>query len=85
MKIIVKTQPNSSENSVTLIKQPSLDFGYIETHLPVYRVKVTEIPSGGRANQAITQLLAQHFSVSKSCVHLTSGKTSKLKKYIIDV
>lgn len=85
MKIIVKTQPNSSENSVALVKQPSLNFGLAETHLPVYRVKVTEIPSGGRANQAITNLLAEHFSVSKSCVHLASGKTSKQKTYIIDL
>lgn len=85
MKIIVKTQPNSSENSVTLMKQPSLDFGSDQIYLPVYRVKVTEIPSGGRANQAITKLLAEHFSVSKSCVLLVSGKTSKQKTYIIDL
>lgn len=85
MKIIVKTQPNSSENSVILVKQPTLNFGLEESHLPVYKVKVTEIPSAGRANQAVTNLLAEHFSVSKSRVQLVGGKTSKQKTYIIDL
>ena len=84
MKILVKTNPNSKQESITLLKQSALDFGMFES-LPVYKVCVKEIPSGGLANKAVTHVLAKHFNVPRSKIQLVSGQTSKQKTFIIEI
>ncbi len=83
MKILVKTNPNSKQESITLLKQSALDFGMFES-LPVYKVCVKEIPSGGLANKAVITLLAQHFSVPQSNVVLVKGHAGKQKTFSIE-
>ena len=48
-----------------------------------FLVKVKEPPKKGRANQAVIQLIAQHFGVSQSQVKILSGFKSRNK--IIEV
>jgi uncharacterized protein len=44
-------------------------------------IYVQERPVDGRANDAITRLLAAHFDVPTSRVQLVSGATSRLKRF----
>lgn len=84
MKILVKTNPNSKQESISLLKQSALDFGMFES-LPVYKVCVKEIPSGGLANKAVINVLAKHFNVSQSKIQLVHGLTNKQKTFIIGI
>ncbi|KKT78896.1 MAG: hypothetical protein UW76_C0044G0002 [Parcubacteria group bacterium GW2011_GWF2_44_8b] len=78
MKIFIKAKVNAKENKVT----PPLLKLMPETE-EYYTVSVKERPVEGRANEAITKLLAEHFKVSLSQVLLISGATSKRKVFEI--
>lgn len=47
------------------------------------KLKVAAPPEGGRANDAVTSLLATTFGVERSRVSLTSGATSRAKRFTI--
>ena len=66
MKFMVKVVPNSKTVEV-LIKEKILV------------VKVKEPPKEGKANKAVIKVLARHFRVSQSSVHIESGLRSKNK------
>ena len=75
-RIFVKAKAGAKESKVippplTLIKEEQ----------EWYTVLVKEQPIEGRANEAITKLLAEHFKVSRSQVRLISGATSKRKVF----
>lgn len=78
MKIFVKAKPGAKENKVT---SPPLRL--IPEAEEWYTVSVKERPVEGRANEAITKLLAEYFKVSRSQVRLLSGATSKRKVFSI--
>lgn len=40
-------------------------------------------PQEGEANKAIIEILAKHFSVSKTCIRLIKGSTGKIKTFDI--
>jgi uncharacterized protein (TIGR00251 family) len=66
MKIQVNVKPNSKTQEVS---QEGNSF----------TVKVKEPAKEGRANQAVIELLAEHFGVSKSQVRILSGLRSRNK------
>ena len=78
MKIFVKTKPGAKENRVT---PPPLKL--IPDAEEWYTVSVKERPVEGRANEAITKLLAEYFQVPRSQVRLISGATSKRKVFSV--
>lgn len=45
----------------------------------VYRVKLTDPPVEGRANNALIALLAEKLGVPKRDIEIVSGKTGRLK------
>lgn len=49
------------------------------------RVKVAAVPEGGRANQELCRVLAEHYGVPKSSVRVVSGQTSPLKLVRVEV
>ena len=67
MKINVKVKTNAKENKIEKIDDK------------IYKVLVIESPKEGKANDAIIELLADYFDVSKSNVEIIRGKTSKNK------
>lgn len=71
MKIYVNAKPNSKENRV----QKNDD-----TH---FSVRITAPAAGGKANLALTEVLADYFQTSKNKVILLSGHTSKQKVFEI--
>ena len=83
MKIFVKAKTGQKENKVTAPPlRLSLQLG-AEASSDYYTVSVKERPVQGRANEAITVLLAEHFGVSRSQVRLVTGAISKRKVFEI--
>ncbi|KND48649.1 MAG: hypothetical protein AB200_02900 [Parcubacteria bacterium C7867-005] len=78
MKIWVKARTGAKEDKV-LAPQPRL----IPEEEEWYIVRTKALPVEGKANEAITKLLAEHFKVSRSQVRLIRGATSKQKVFDI--
>jgi len=68
MKIFVTAKPNSKENKVEALLDPS--------HLKVW---IKDPAQEGKANLAVVREVANHFNVSKSSVEIVSGFKSKNK------
>ena len=66
MKIRVKVKPNSRTEEVSREGDSFI-------------IKVKEPPKEGKANQAVTKLLAEHFGVPQSQVRILSGFRSRNK------
>lgn len=71
MKITVKAKPGAKEERLENLGDNS------------YGVRVKEKPAGGKANEAVRNLLAEHFGVSKSRVVLLKGASSRQKVFEI--
>jgi len=71
MKIAVKVKPNSKTESVE-----KADNGE-------YIVRVKAPPVEGRANEAVRNVLAGHFGVSKSRIVIKHGSSGKRK--LVDI
>jgi uncharacterized protein (TIGR00251 family) len=69
MKISVKVKPNSKQEKIE--KMGERDFS----------VWVKEKPQEGKANKAVTKVLAEYFGVPQSKVVLLKGKTSREKTF----
>lgn len=67
MKISVKVIPKSSENRV---------IGYEKE---VLKVKCTAAPEKGKANDALIEILADHFNVPKRCIKIVRGLNTTKK------
>jgi hypothetical protein len=48
-------------------------------HSDGYVVRVKAAPQEGKANEAVIRLLARHFGVTRSAIHITSGLTVRNK------
>lgn len=71
MRIYVKVIPKASRSEVVLVSEGT------------YHIKTTAAPEQGKANDAVIALLAKHFRVAKSLVHIVGGKSARSK--IIDI
>lgn len=71
MLIFVTVKPRKKENKIEKIDNKH------------YVVWTKELPVKGKANYAVTKLLASHFDISQSNIILTSGITSKQKVFEI--
>ncbi|OHB05321.1 MAG: hypothetical protein A3A26_01905 [Candidatus Zambryskibacteria bacterium RIFCSPLOWO2_01_FULL_47_14] len=78
MKIFVKMKTGVREEKV--IPPPARLLPEVEEW---YTVWTKERPIEGRANEAITKLLAEYFQTQRSQVRLISGATSKRKVFEI--
>ncbi len=67
MKIFVKVKPRAKIERVEKVDERN------------FTVFVKEPPIKGRANQAVTKVLADYFKVPSSKVKIISGHTSKQK------
>ncbi|MCV7100153.1 DUF167 domain-containing protein [Mycobacterium palustre] len=68
--VVVRVKPGSR-------KGPLIEVG-LDGELTVY---VREPAVDGKANEAVTRLLAKHFQLPKSRVELVSGVTSRRKVF----
>lgn len=72
MIISVRVKPNSKKGPIV---QPALDGSLL--------VYVKEPAQEGKANVAVTKLLADHFGVAYSSVKMISGRTAHIKRFNI--
>lgn len=70
--VLIRVQPKSRRPGVQG-RAPSADG-------PRLRIGVTEAAEGGRANQAVTTLLADLLSVPRSAITITHGQTNREKQ-----
>jgi uncharacterized protein len=49
------------------------------------KVAVTQVAEKGKANTAIVKVLAKELGLRKSQIHLLSGETSALKRFLIEL
>lgn len=78
MKVFVKAKPGAREDKV-VAPEPRL----IPQDEEWYSVSVKAPAQDGKANEAIAELLAEHFDVSRSHVRLIRGATAKRKVFEI--
>jgi uncharacterized protein len=71
MRIYVKVIPRAGKNEVLKISEGD------------YKVKVTDPPEKGKANEKVVELLADFFDVPKSSVCIIGGKSTRMK--IVDI
>jgi uncharacterized protein len=71
LTFLVKVQPRARKNEITGIVGDAL------------KLSLTAPPIEGRANDAVTEFLAEFFDISRSSVTITSGKTNRLKAVCI--
>ncbi|AFS20367.1 DUF167 family protein [Chlamydia psittaci] len=67
----VKVTPKSKENKIVGFEGE------------VLKIRVTEVPEKGKANEAVIALLAKTLSLPKRDVTLISGETSKNKRILL--
>jgi uncharacterized protein (TIGR00251 family) len=56
----------------------------LDEHGGALRVAVSAPPEDGKANDAITRLLAEAFGLRRSTIHLIAGKTSRSKMFLFE-
>lgn len=67
MKYRVKVIPRASRNEVTVLGPDEL------------KVKLTAPPVEGKANALLIDVLADHFDIKKSAVHIARGAIGRYK------
>lgn len=70
--IRIRVQPRANRDSVDVSADGTI------------RVRVTAAPERGKANDAVTKLLAKRLGVSKSSVSITRGHTGRVKTIQIE-
>ncbi len=72
MRFIARVKPKSQQPSVTVVGDGELV------------VAVHEAPADGQANTAVIKVIARHFGVAPSRVHILHGLASRKKVVAID-
>ena len=67
----VQAQPKARRNAIT------------GTHNGLLKVSVTQAPEKGKANAALTQVIAKALGLKKAQVQIVSGLTASKKKFLI--
>lgn len=68
----IKLQPSARKNAVTGWEKGA-------DGQDILKVQITTAPEKGKANKALTALLAKHWGIPKSAITLIRGETSRLK------
>ena len=74
--VAVHLTPNASRNEVTGLEK-------IDGKATRLKVKVTTDPEKGKANKALSALLAKYFKLPKSSIEVISGSKSRTKGVLI--
>jgi len=81
-RILIQAHPNGL--SLKLHVQPkSAQNRIVGLHGDALKLKLTAPPVEGAANKACLEVLAQALSIPKSCLEITAGQSSRLKKIFI--
>jgi uncharacterized protein len=67
LTIALTVKPNAKKPAITRISENE------------YRASVNAAPVGGKANQLLIELLADHFGVTKSSIAILRGRSARKK------
>ena len=73
MRIYLKVIPRSSQNKLEKISEGE------------YKAWLNAPPVDGKANEALVEIVAKHFGVSKSAVTIVGGKSTRRKMVDVDL
>jgi uncharacterized protein (TIGR00251 family) len=73
LRLTVKVKPSAKKEGVSVNANGML------------KVAVAAPPEKGKANERLTELLAEHFGVAKSRIKIVSGHTSRSKVVEVDL
>lgn len=76
-RVTVKVIPNAKRDEVLEAREENG-----QLHM---KIKVNAQPEGGKANEAVIRLLAEHFNLSKQHVEIERGHMGRTKLIRIDV
>lgn len=77
MKLTVHLTPKASHNKIE-------GWAWDEKGQKILRIKVTAVPEGGKANEALIKLLGKTLHIPSSRVSLVRGATARIKQLEID-
>ncbi len=81
---MIELREHSAGIIVPVRAQPGARRNAIEgVHAGMLKVRVTQPPDKGKANQAIIELLAARLGIAKQQIQLLSGQTSRQKQFLI--
>lgn len=75
-----ETVNNKAHTIVVLVKPNAKQTRIIRVAPNRYEVALNAPPRNGSANKKLVKVLAEHFSVAPSAVHITSGFASRNKR-----
>ncbi len=73
MILTVHVKPGARKNELTWLDDTTA------------KASVTAAPEKGKANEAVIDLVAEHYQLAKSRVRLVRGATTRIKQLSIDV
>ena len=76
LTISVRLSPKASRNAVG-------KWFHDEKNKPILKVSVTSVPEKGRANEALIELLSEHWNIQKHRLCISRGLTDRNKILII--
>lgn len=76
LRLFIKVQPGASKNAIEDVVCDACGQAYL-------KVRVTAVPEKGKANMAVTQLLAKSWKLPPSRISITARETSRLKTFHI--
>ena len=76
LRLFVKVQPGASKNAIEEVICDPCGQAYL-------KVRVTAVPENGKANIAVTKLLAKNWKLPVSSISITARETSRLKTFHI--
>jgi uncharacterized protein (TIGR00251 family) len=82
--VIERGDPDADEAEIVIrvhVQPGAGRIAVVGRHGDAVKVKVAAPPEGGRANQAVAELLASSFGLPVAQVTLVSGATSRAKRY----
>lgn len=85
----VATPPQGDDDTATVVLRVHVQPGAGRTavvgrHGTSLKVRVAAPPEGGRANEACRSLIAETFEIPASRVELTSGASSRMKRFRLE-
>lgn len=81
---MIQIQNSDSGCVIKIFAQPGARRCAIEgEHDGALRVAVTAVADKGKANQAISKVLAEFFGLARTAVQLKSGQTSRRKQFVL--
>ena len=73
IKLLVKVKPGSGKDEISVDAENS------------FSIKIKAKPIDGEANEYLVKYLSKEFNISKGCIQIEKGATSRLKRIVLAI